>query len=306
MGTNERGMVLSSFIGDALALGVHWIYNTNVIDRKLGRVAEMVKPIVDNWHPTKNAGEFTHYGDQEMVLLASVSESGDFKIEDFADRWRTLFKDYAGYVDKATKATLGNFEAGKGTSAAGSDSTDMSGAVRIAPLVYRYVDNEEILTAAVRAQTAMTHNHPDVVDAAEFLSAVAVLVLKGENPVSAVTRVVRTRFDREPFHTWVAKGIDSADKDTRPTILDFGQMCEINAAFPATIHLITKHEGNFAEAMIENCMAGGDSASRGMAIGMILGAWHGMEAIPEKWMESLKARDHILGLLDRMDKNRSQ
>ncbi len=29
-----RAMVMGAFVGDALALGAHWVYNTNVIDKK--------------------------------------------------------------------------------------------------------------------------------------------------------------------------------------------------------------------------------------------------------------------------------
>ena len=302
MASNEKAMVLSSFIGDALALGVHWIYNTNIIDRKLGRVSDMVKPIVDSWHPTKEAGEFTHYGDQTLVLLSSLGQSGDFKVEDFADQWKKLFKDYNGYIDKATKGTLENFQSGSAPAQAGAASTDLAGAARIAPLIYLLRDNEAALVEAARTQTAMTHNVPEVVDAADFFARVSLWVLKGENPVSAITRAVRTRFNRAPFADWVGKGIDSADKDTRSTLLEFGQMCEIGAAFPSVIHLVSKYEGDFREAMIENCMAGGDSASRGMVLGMLLGAWHGMEGIPENWLSALKSREAILQYLDALDK----
>jgi len=33
-----KAAVLGSFIADALALGVHWVYNTRVIDKKFGRI----------------------------------------------------------------------------------------------------------------------------------------------------------------------------------------------------------------------------------------------------------------------------
>ena len=75
MSDNAKAMVLASFAADALSLGVHWIYNTNVIDKKWGRVENYFKPERSTFHPTKDLGEFTHYGDQTLVLLKSVAEN---------------------------------------------------------------------------------------------------------------------------------------------------------------------------------------------------------------------------------------
>nr|MCU0585755.1 ADP-ribosylglycohydrolase family protein [Desulfobacterales bacterium] len=78
------------------------------------------------------------------------------------------------------------------------------------------------------------------------------------------------------------------------------------AAFPAAIHLIAKYENRLEEGLIENVMAGGDSAGRGLAVGMLLGARAGMQAIPRRWMDGLTARATIEGLLARVDMARSR
>ena len=84
-------------------------------------------------------------------------------------------------------------------------------------------------------------------------------------------------FDREPYAKWVTDGLNSVEADTRQAMLDFGQMCEIEAAFPCLVHLIARYEDNLKEGLIENAMAGGDSAGRGLMVGMILGAHLGIE-----------------------------
>ena len=90
-------MVLMSFVADALSLGVHWIYNTNVIDKKWGRVEAYIKPERPTYHPTKDLGDFTHYGDQTLVLLESVSARSGFDLDDFSRRWLQFFDQYDGY-----------------------------------------------------------------------------------------------------------------------------------------------------------------------------------------------------------------
>ncbi len=45
-------------------------------------------------------------------------------------------------------------------------------------------------------------------------------------------------------------------------------------------------------------MVGGDNASRAIAIGMVLGAHFGVNAIPQEWKETLEQWDYCDGLLD--------
>src|SRR5210317_1846676 len=126
MNDKAPAMVLGSFAADALSLGVHWVYNTNVIDKKWGRVENYIKPERPTYHPTKDLGEFTHYGDQAMVLLESVADNSGFSLSHFAKSWQDFFKSYDGYFDSATKATLDSLAAGKDIAEAGSGSDDLA------------------------------------------------------------------------------------------------------------------------------------------------------------------------------------
>ncbi len=306
MHDNAKAMVLASFVADALALGVHWIYNTNVIDKKWGRVEAYIKPERPTFHPSKDRGEFTHYGDQTLVLLKSVAVSSGFDKNNFANQWQNLFESYEGYIDGATKATIDNIKAGKEPTGAGSDSDDFAGAARIAPLVYSYRSDLTKLIDSARAQAAITHDNQEVVDSADFLGSVTFSVLKGEKPLNAIQQTLAKRFNREPFVKWVEDGIKSAEKDTRQAMLDLGQMCEIQAAFPCVIHLIAKYENNLKEGLIENAMAGGDSAARGLTVGMVLGAHQGLGAIPPNWLSDLKAYPEIADLMDQIDSQPGQ
>ena len=300
MNDKAQAMVLGSFAADALSLGVHWVYNTNVIDKKWGAVAveNYIKPERPTYHPNKDLGEFTHYGDQTMVLLSSVAESSGFNLNHFAQSWQDFFKSYDGYFDGATKDTLDNLAAGKDITAVGSESDDLAGAARIAPLVYCYRNDEGKLIESVQSQTAFTHNNQQVIDSAEIFARVAGKVMHGTAPVAAIKQVVDDGFSREPYAKWVDDGLKSADKDTRQVMLEFGQMCEIEAAFPCVVHLIARYEENLSQALIQNAMAGGDSAGRGLVTGMILGAHLGLGAIPARWLTELKAYDRIVELMD--------
>jgi len=304
MKDKAEAMVVASFAADSLALGAHWIYDTTLIEKKFGRVERLLKPLPESYHPGKDQGEFTHYGDQTFSLLTSVAAAGGFDLNRFAGSWRELFKGYSGYIDKATKTTLDHFNGGSGPEASGSNSTDLGGAARISPLVYALRRDLKALVAAARAQTAMTHNHPEVVESAEFFARAALNVLGGTPPVKALEQVVDSHFNRNPFDRWVADGIQSAAENSREAVAGFGQMCETEAAFPAVVHLIAKYENNLKEALVENVMAGGDSAARGLLVGMLLGAHHGYAGIPDEWYLKMKKHGIIIGLLEQIERSR--
>jgi ADP-ribosylglycohydrolase len=301
MNDNAKAMVLASFIGDSLSLGVHWIYNTHVIDKKYGRVTDMMAPKLASFHHGKSQGDFTHYGDQTLLLMESIVSGNGFDPDRFANDWRTFMKTYDGYIDQATKTTLENFKAGKNAETAGSESDDLGGPARMAPLIYLYRNDPVGLMEAVKRQTRMTHNGPEIVETAEFFARTVLSVLNGDPPRTAMKKVMDAYFNRSPFNEWVSRGMDTDTLDSRAAIKDFGQMCEVQAAFPATVHLIAKYQDHFEQALIENIMAGGDSAARGMITGMVLGAYHGMDQIPERWLNGVVAHDQIVQLLNKID-----
>jgi len=83
-----------------------------------------------------------------------------------------------------------------------------------------------------------------------------------------------------------------------PVIYPFTtQTCHTPEAFPGVVHLIARYQNDLKEALIQSVMAGGDSAARGMIVGMVLGAWLGPEAMPQQWLEDLRQKDYILGLM---------
>ena len=204
---NRKALLLASFAADSLALGAHWIYDVQEIEKRFGRVEGLVAPGPDSYHKGKEKGEFTHYGDQMLVLLESVVEKRGFDLHDFSDRWRELFADYAGYMDGATKKTLAYYAKGKGPEKAGSHTGDFAGASRIAPVVFLYADDLDGMVDAATAQTKMTHNDAATLDTAEFFARVAYRVLRGQAPVEAIEETAATEyFEMNPFPCGFPKG----------------------------------------------------------------------------------------------------
>ncbi|WP_243312480.1 ADP-ribosylglycohydrolase family protein [Fundidesulfovibrio agrisoli] len=302
MADAARAMVLTSFLGDSLALGVHWIYDQQLLAEVHGRIDRLKAPGPDSYHPGKQAGDFTHYGDQTMVLLESLARAKGFDAEDFSRAWRAHFEGGApSYVDRATRNTLNQLVAGWEYGDAGSISDDLAGASRIAPLVYLLHGDEEALVAACRRQTTLTHNNGKVGDSAEFFARTTAAVLGGTPPREAMARALAGRLPGSPLHQWFADAQAQQGTDCLTAINRFGQSCHVDGAFQSTVQVILRHQDAPAEALVDSTMAGGDSAARNMLIGMVLGAWRGLDALPPHWLEALKARGKIETLLDALD-----
>jgi ADP-ribosylglycohydrolase len=280
-----------------MSLQAHWIYDVKEIENRFGRVQGLADPPADSHHKNKKAGDFTHYGDQMLTLLESLSQSGGFDLQDFFRRWRLLFTDYDGYKDMATRTTLKNIENGAGPEDSGSKSHDLAGASRLAPLTAFYADNLEGLVAAARKQAKMTHNYSAVIDSAEFFARTAHGVMHGQTPEQALRAAADRSYMSLPAADWVESGIKFAGSETVSATRNFGQSCHVEGAFRSTVQVIARHSGEPATGIIETIMAGGDSAARGILAGLILGASAEADALPDEWFSGLNTGGRIERML---------
>ncbi len=294
---NDRiaGAVLGAFAADSLALGVHWIYNPTRIARLVGRIAAPLDPLAGaaKYHPARKAGQFTHYGDQMLVLLRSVAASDGWSREDFAARWAEMWEGYDGYVDGATKDTLAGWDAGTP-----SESNDLAGPSRLPALLPALADDLEGLVAAAREQTGLTHGDAATVDCAEFFAVMIHATLHGATIHDALAAALDRDYAHLPAGEWLelARGHLDAE-DPAAVVKELGADCHVPHAFPATLYLLLKFGDSLEDTLVENTMAGGDSAARGMLLGAILGARDGTAAIPGAWLGALEAGAEIRKLM---------
>ena len=296
-----KNILITSLVADALSLGSHWIYSQREIADKFGDITGYSDPATA-YHPGKQAGDFTHYGDQTLLLLRSLALHGRFDLASFANEWRTFWENpqTQSYRDGATKATLANLRNGLSASQAASPSNDIAGAARIAPLFLLKWKSDDDLVAAARAQTSFTHGDPAVVEAAEFFARVTLAVQQGIAIPDALRAVVpHTAWNAIPgdwFEAALASSA-SAASDSAATKAH-GLTCHVPDAFPAICHLLMRHPNDGVAALTANVAAGGDSAARGMIIGMIHGAKPDAAPLPEHWLTDLRGYSEIQQLIE--------
>jgi ADP-ribosylglycohydrolase len=100
-----------------------------------------------------------------------------------------------------------------------------------------------------------------------------------------------------PAERYLRQAEETLHLSTAEAVVELGQSCPTEKALPAVFAILLRHNSNFKTALIENVMAGGDSAARGLVLGTILGAAGGRHAIPERWIEPLRARPQVESFL---------
>ncbi|MBV9391458.1 MAG: ADP-ribosylglycohydrolase family protein [Verrucomicrobia bacterium] len=110
--TQLQGAIWGQFVGDAAALGSHWIYDLSKLDQEFpGGVQGFETPKKGHYHFGKETGDQTHYGDGALVLLESIAGNRQFSVREFGRAFVTTFEEgaYTGYRDKATRGTVNNY-----------------------------------------------------------------------------------------------------------------------------------------------------------------------------------------------------
>jgi len=80
-----------------------------------------------------------------------------------------------------------------------------------------------------------------------------------------------------------------------------GKASPTQGTLPGSVYFILKYmnsEDGLNEALAANAMVGGDNASRSIAIGMVLGAYFGVDAIKPLWKETLTQWSYCEALLE--------
>ena len=310
-----RGSIWGQFIGDAVCLGAHWIYDLNELAKRFpGGVAGFEAPAQGHYHAGKRSGDFTHYGDAALLMLQSVAQTGYFSPQDFGARFVALFssKEYRGYLDHATKETLENYRpfAAKYPDnpyhfQGGADDDQPATATRLAPVVVAHLRDEALLRAVISATQVCQNNSRAVV----YMKCHAVIlkeVLSGTGLADAFKTGAKAVSDEPEYGREVSGATETVlsqlDQGVREVTLSFGQSCPLKSSFPAAMHAALKYQDDPRRAILESANAGGDNAARCAMIGTWLGALHGMDGIPSDWRDRVNARDEIENCIEKIVK----
>jgi len=300
-----EGMIWGQFIGDAMCLGTHWIYNLEDLKTFYPDLKGFEEPRVGHYHAGKKPGELTHYGEAALLLLESVAEKGCLDIADYGQRFFTHFSspNYRGYLDSATRGTIENAKLDASglppqgfNYQAGADDDQLATATSLAPVVARYFNSPD-LAQQVERVTRVRQNHPRSVAYMQVYAQILTQLLAGTDLHSAIHRVQESAAKDPEFGNELSIRFSDVFErkhlSTTEATAQLGQSCPLKNSLPSALLAVVQAPDKFAETLLRVLAAGGDNAGRAAIAGAILGAHLGCRAIPESLRQQLLAKDRI-------------
>jgi len=304
-----EGMIWGQFIGDAMCLGTHWIYNLADLQAFYPDLKGFELPRPGHYHEGKQPGDFTHYGEAALLLLESIAERGGLDTTDYGKRFVAHFgsAEYSGYLDSATRGTLENVRLGANNEPsldfdfqAGADDDQLATATSLAPIVARYHATPGLAEQVARV-TRVRQNHPRSISYMQIHAQILVELLSGTDLHSAVHRVQETTAKDPEFGPELALRFrdvfERKHLSTTEATAQLGQSCPLKNSFPSALVAVIQTPEDFEGTLLRILAAGGENAGRAAMAGAWLGAHLGLEAIPGPFCEKLRHRDRIQAAL---------
>lgn len=305
--TKNAELLLGALVADAACLGLHWIYDVDIIAdiaaRQNGTSAftpidprnfEKVKTFA---HKDRRDGMFTQIGEVLHLTIQSMNANGGtFDVAAYQSAFAAFFGaggDYHGFMDKPTKGALANIAAG--VSPSGIDDNQTPALTRLPAILVGY-HGQENRNAMIKAAMEVTNVNTE---ASVFNDVFADLT----------TRIMND----EPLDTALVAAANGADESARADLLNalntteddtvifaglnglMGRACYLAAAAPVMFHILARST-SYQDAIERNIRAGGDSAGRAILIGAIFGRIHGVateKGIPLSWVLKLQDGEKV-------------
>jgi ADP-ribosylglycohydrolase len=280
-----------------------------------------------NYHPGKKAGGTTDYGDYNIVVLEHLANTAEpiqpFSVAKMIPHWMNRLENgWGSWICTMTKETYGQIKQGYPVEKLGGISNAM--AIRHVAAHAYYETEDELVDVARKAM--FTHKDVHALGGGEFFARVTHRVINGESPRDAIEMVAVQMggFFESKVAQAIAKVAEAQDPQSslsqeqfcddlaltsmarlwdigRSEPIRVGKASPTEGTLPGAVYIILKYadeENSLEKALQANAMIGGDNASRAIAIGMVLGAYNGVEAIPQQWKETLTQWAYCEDLLD--------
>ena len=250
-----------------------------------------------NYHPGMKAGDQTDYGLYNVLTLEYLSSRKDktspVDLQKLLPMWeRRVSNNWGAWVCTMTRTTLQQVRQGVSADRLGGFSNAMS--MRSAAAHAVWTDEESIVNAAMKFM--FTHRNEEALGGAKFFAKVAHRIIHQDlSPREAIDSVTSEspKWLQDMVETAIAKFEEATNMDSALSKEEFvddlamtsmarlwdvgksepirvGKASPTEGVLPGSIYIILKYAEDFMAAITANAMVGGDNASRGTNIGLVL------------------------------------
>jgi ADP-ribosylglycohydrolase len=278
-----------------------------------------------NYHPGTVAGDQTDYGEYNVLILeylaTTASNPHPFNVQELLPIWKNrLDTNWKQWICTQTKNTRQQVAQGVPVNQLGGSSNAMS--LRFAPVFSYYGDEDDVVDAAHKSM--FTHKERTAHLGAEFFARVTYRIIhQSLTPREAIEQVAAKSdpWIQQKVQQALSKVEEAMDPDQSLSTEEFvddlaltsmarlwdvgksepikvGKASPTEGTLPGAIYFIVKYQEDMIAAFKGNAMVGGDNASRSIAIGMVLGAYQGVGAIPLDLKNGLNHWKHSEKMLE--------
>lgn len=311
-----KGALFGMFIGDALAMPVHWYYDREALKRDYGQVTGYLTPknphpdsILwrSSYTPQNRSADILHdqaqYWGRRGIHYHQFLRAGENTLNlMIAREWLMMMerdKTYSPiawlehlvwfmttpgnhrdtYVEEYLRYFFTRYGKGNDLMACGRrDENHIGGLALFLPVLIVFAKNRDHARKIALQHLALTHGGPAMARGGALIADILLDLLYGISPKEAI-------LSRDIYNQHLKSLLDFPDLVVVGR--HFSPACYLQDSVPAALYLALKYTDDPSEALIANTMCGGDNAGRGSVIGALLGAVHGMSSWPAQWIQGL-------------------
>lgn len=167
-----------------------------------------------------------------------------------------------------------------------SQTSQANGALmRVSPVGIFCAGRPQAAADVARRDSLLTHPHRACVDAsAVYVAAIATAIAKGGAPADCHAAAL-AEADRTHVAPEIRNALTAASHSPA-TSYDGDNMGWVLIALQNAFYQLL-HAPNLEEGIVDTVMRGGDTDTNGAIAGALLGAVHGRENVPERWVQTL-------------------
>ena len=314
-----KNSMLGSLAADALAMPVHWYYDTQKLDRDYGRLTSYMAPKNPHsdsilWRsryiPRNARGNILHdqvkyWGQREVhyhqflaagentinyqlgkELYLTILEYGAYDSDKWLARYIECMLDGGWhkdtYLEEYHRAFFDNYAKGLAPIDSGIDDLHIGGLSHVPCLLSGLTERGVV---DLDEQLLLVEKHVRLTHRNQHVSEAA----------AAMTNILyslREGLDlRKALDShakpWASAGqFDTWTHFSDRTVIgrQLTMACYLPESFTASLYLCWKYAEDFSAGIIANAHCGGDNCHRGAVVGALLGAANG---VPKKWIQGL-------------------